>query len=172
MRADHHAMVEIYERHVELELTAISCPYAHAGGSDLRHWNGRPRHCEERLGNDHNEGPLRSLDGIGKTFESTVLEPVQVHGIHGRLPPNGSRLSCGRPARRRKAVGRKSVPRQGHNTPFPLERSPPVSFKRLLGRRPAESPDHRGPDPKTPRAIAAAKTTRARTSTMRWRVRQ
>src|SRR5439155_9482949 len=29
--------------------------------------------------------------------------------------------------------GTKSVPRQGHNTPFPLERSSPVSFKRLLG---------------------------------------
>src|SRR5439155_21609458 len=26
-----------------------------------------------------------------------------------------------------------SVPRQGHNTPLPLERSPPASFKRLLG---------------------------------------
>ena len=24
--------------------------------------------------------------------------------------------------------------RQGHNTPIPLERSPPASFKRLLGR--------------------------------------
>src|SRR5205814_9614096 len=51
----------------------------------------------------------------------------------GSAPPNGSRLSCGRPARRRKAVGRQSGPRQGHNTPFPLKRSPPVSFKRLLG---------------------------------------
>src|SRR5207244_6716325 len=30
--------------------------------------------------------------------------------------------------------GTKSVPRQGHNTPIPLRRSPPVSFKRLLGR--------------------------------------
>src|SRR5437773_5388952 len=49
-------------------------------------------------------------------------------------PPNGSRLSCGRPARWRKAGGRQSVPRQGHNTPLPLERSPPASFKRLLGR--------------------------------------
>src|SRR2546429_3852971 len=48
-------------------------------------------------------------------------------------PPNGSRLSCGRPARRRKRSGRQSVPRQGHNTLLPLERSPPVSFKRLLG---------------------------------------
>src|SRR5205809_7734133 len=48
---------------------------------------------------------------------------------------NGSRLSCGRPARRRKVGGRQSVPRQGHNTPFPLKRSPPASFKRLLGRQ-------------------------------------
>ncbi len=51
-------------------------------------------------------------------------------------PSNGPRLSCGRPARRRKGDGRQPVPRQGHNTPFPLERSPPVSFKRLLGRSP------------------------------------
>src|SRR3989454_1253666 len=29
--------------------------------------------------------------------------------------------------------GTKSVPRQGRNTPLPLERSPPASFKRLLG---------------------------------------
>ena len=26
------------------------------------------------------------------------------------------------------------MPRQGHNTPLPLRRSPPASFKRLLGR--------------------------------------
>src|SRR5437016_9450121 len=31
--------------------------------------------------------------------------------------------------------GTKSVPRQGHNTPLPLKRSPPASFKRLLGGR-------------------------------------
>src|SRR5213082_2412507 len=46
---------------------------------------------------------------------------------------NGSRLSCGRLARRRKGEGRQSVPRQGHNTPLPLERSAPASFTRLLG---------------------------------------
>src|SRR5204863_4781273 len=51
----------------------------------------------------------------------------------GSAPPNGSRLSCGRLARQRKGAGRQSVPRQGHNTPLPLKRSPPVSFKRLLG---------------------------------------
>src|SRR5207302_2439694 len=55
--------------------------------------------------------------------------------------PNGPRLSCGRVARRRKAVGRQSVPRQGHNTPFPLKRSPPVSFKRLLGGTPVRCAD-------------------------------
>src|SRR5438270_518359 len=51
----------------------------------------------------------------------------------GSAPPNGSRLSCGRLARRRKSSGRQSVPRQGHNTPLPLRRSTPASFKRLLG---------------------------------------
>ena len=56
-----------------------------------------------------------------------------------QLPlPNGSCLSCGRPARRRKGGGRQSVPRQGHNTPLPLKRSPPGSFKRLLGSVPSE----------------------------------
>ena len=52
--------------------------------------------------------------------------------VHSALP-KGSRLGCGRPARRRKAVGRQFVPRQGHNVPLPLERSPPASFERLLG---------------------------------------
>jgi len=31
------------------------------------------------------------------------------------------------------------VPRQGHNTPFPLRRSPPASFKRLLGGKHPET---------------------------------
>src|SRR2546421_11762641 len=40
-------------------------------------------------------------------------------------------------ATRSPAQGRwtKSVPRQGHNTPIPFKRSPPASFKRLLGGR-------------------------------------
>src|SRR5213083_1004648 len=37
----------------------------------------------------------------------------------GSAPPNGSRLSCGRPARRRKGVGRQSVPaRAQHSVSF------------------------------------------------------
>src|SRR6266550_5814015 len=39
--------------------------------------------------------------------------------------------------------GTKSVPRQGHNTPLPLERSPPASFKRLLGSGRSVSPGDR-----------------------------
>jgi len=76
-------------------------------------------------------------------------------------PPNGSRLSCGRPARRRKSSGRTSALRQGHNTPFPLRRSPPVSFKRLLGC-PVIDSDHQGGARRTmasvPPAHSAPKT--------------
>src|SRR5216117_1261794 len=48
--------------------------------------------------------------------------------------------------------GTKSVPRQGHNTPFPLEQSPPVSFKRLLGCNGATTAGSRRRDPLTPPA--------------------
>jgi hypothetical protein len=37
-----------------------------------------------------------------------------------------------------------SVPCRGHNTPFPLERSLPASFKRLLGRMGRERCSERG----------------------------
>src|SRR5438067_12478063 len=37
----------------------------------------------------------------------------------GSAPPNGSRLSCGRPARRRKAVGRSPCPARGTTLRFP-----------------------------------------------------
>src|SRR2546422_9259799 len=36
--------------------------------------------------------------------------------------------------------GTQSVPPKGHNTPLPLKRSPPVSFKRLLGRTGLRTP--------------------------------
>ncbi len=76
-----------------------------------------------------------SIIGIGDgSFPSTRWQGVR-YRLNASVPPNGSRLSCGRPARRRKGVGRSPWPRQGHNTPLPLERSPPVSFKRLLGAR-------------------------------------
>src|SRR3989449_4548818 len=75
------------------------------------------------------EGTESSLDSVGR--RRLDLHFVVAPNVRPR--PNGSRLSCGRPAHRRKDVGRQSVPRQGHNTPFPFKRSPPVSFKRLLG---------------------------------------
>src|SRR5207247_9901725 len=34
----------------------------------------------------------------------------------GSAPPNGSRLSCGRPARRRKAIGRQSAPARAQHS--------------------------------------------------------
>jgi len=52
---------------------------------------------------------------------------LEVLGVFGNLDsydgtgvlPNGSRLSCGRPARRRKGVGRQSVPvRAQHSASF------------------------------------------------------
>src|SRR5947207_9742725 len=47
-----------------------------------------------------------------------------------RLTDRAKLRATRRPAQ---GCGTKSVPRQGHNTPLPLERSPPGSFKRLLG---------------------------------------
>src|SRR5439155_11646703 len=48
--------------------------------------------------------------------------------------PAAKRLALNLRATRSPAQDRrtKSVPRQGHNTPLPLKRSPPVSFKRML----------------------------------------
>jgi len=64
--------------------------------------------------------------------EPTPATPVASFAWCPAMPPNGSRLSCGRPAAGRKVVDEQSVP-LGHNPPLPLERLSPVSFKRLLG---------------------------------------
>src|SRR5438093_6767118 len=70
--------------------------------------------------------------------------------------------------------GTKSVPRQGHNTPVPLERSPPVSFKRssesakrkrahgVVGpwRGPAD-PEGRWPPPPTDFPLDGERSSRA-----------
>src|SRR6266705_739815 len=48
--------------------------------------------------------------------------------------PNGSRLSCGRSARRRKGSGRTSRARQGTTQRLSFRTRAPASFKRLLGR--------------------------------------
>src|SRR5437588_9483789 len=47
--------------------------------------------------------------------------------------PNGSRLSCGRPTRRRNCWWTKSRARQGTTPRLPLKTRAPASFKRLLG---------------------------------------
>jgi len=50
----------------------------------------------------------------------TVPKELTKRGLWGGgAPPNGSRLSCGRPARRRKSSGRQSVPaRAQHSASF------------------------------------------------------
>src|SRR5713101_7151631 len=80
-------------------------------------------------------GEPRLVRGIGTRRPGDVRtnEVTKECVWGGSAPPNGSRLSCGRPARRRKTAGRQAVPRQGRNTPLRLERSSPASFKRLLG---------------------------------------
>jgi len=58
---------------------------------------------------------------------------VRGHASTRRPLPNGSRLSCGR-LRPQGVVSLNDSPcALAHNTPLPLERSPPGSFKRLLG---------------------------------------
>ena len=46
--------------------------------------------------------------------------------------PNGSRLSCGATRSPRAVSLNDSSCAPAHNTPIPLERSPPASFKRML----------------------------------------
>src|SRR2546429_445625 len=57
--------------------------------------------------------------------------------LHDQVRHGGAayRTALRRRATRALAQGwwTKPVPRQGHNTPLPLKRSPPASFKRLLG---------------------------------------
>src|SRR5205814_5808489 len=72
---------------------------------------------------------------------ATFLANVRLNGssawfalVLGCMLPNGSRLSCGRLDCRRKAAGRSPCPVRGTTLRFPLKRSPPASFKRLLGR--------------------------------------
>src|SRR5207237_10535789 len=50
------------------------------------------------------------------------------HGETAACVPNGSRLSCGRLARRRKAMGRQAVPARGTTLRFPSsDHRPPAS---------------------------------------------
>src|SRR6266540_436419 len=47
-------------------------------------------------------------------WKSDCLDELAIRGK--LLPSNGSRLSCGRPARRRKGVGRQSVPARAQHS--------------------------------------------------------
>src|SRR5207253_3623895 len=75
-------------------------------------------------------------DGGGEPHNGREGEGV--HGA-GHVGAAAKRIALKRRATRKLAqgCGTQSVPRQGHNTPLPLMRSPPVSFKRLLGGAPS-----------------------------------
>src|SRR5207249_8514949 len=92
-------------------------------------------------------------------------------GMHHYAPTNHAPSSCRLLARRRKGVGRSPSPARGHNTPLPLERSAPASFKRLLGgaapalRRTSHPPSSAAP----PRRRGQSGTSEARVPCSRWR---
>src|SRR5205823_14972897 len=59
------------------------------------------------------------LDGAPARTEEAKKDEEREYAHRAIGPPNGSRLSCGRPARRRKSSGRQSVPaRAQHSASF------------------------------------------------------
>src|SRR5439155_25720367 len=67
------------------------------------------------------EVPFISTRTTGKRGRMSVADPLGggERALTTRVLPNGSRLSCGRPVRRRKGVGRQSVPaRAQHSATF------------------------------------------------------
>src|SRR5436309_12832093 len=89
---------------------------------------GNASKCVRReLGTTRRSMQQRETLGSAYLFYAVVrsnvaYSPVPAGVDRGYRPaaPNGSRLSCGRPAQRRKSGGRTSVPRQGHNTQLRL----------------------------------------------------
>src|SRR6266516_294135 len=82
----------------------------------------------------------------------------------GGAQPNGSRLSCGRPARRRKRSGRTSRARQGTTQRLSVRTRAPASFKRLLGGWPFSAPvafSSVGPSSAPPSVDSSASAARA-----------
>src|SRR6266516_1688576 len=61
-----------------------------------------------------------------KSNESRVPVITCIFPHRCLYPPNGSRLSCGRPTRRRKGVGRQSVPARAQHS---------VSFRAIIARQ-------------------------------------
>jgi hypothetical protein len=70
--------------------------------------------------------------GVVRPCDSRT-EPGCWHLTPSSEPPNGSRLSCGRLARRRMALGRQVVPARAQPLRFRWSDQRPPSFTRLLG---------------------------------------
>src|SRR5204862_254986 len=79
---------------------------------------------------------LESGDGMKFTHRFCLWAATESALLALLWVPNGLSLSCGRLAPRRKRNWAYGRCRPGTNTPFPLNRSAPASFKRMLGRTP------------------------------------
>src|SRR5207249_3265685 len=82
---------------------------------------------QEQYGGGEEPAGRQPQDRTGQSRRSCLGNALD-HWVHSVVLPNGSRLSCGRPARRRKSSGRPSRARQGTTQRLPLERErPPAS---------------------------------------------
>src|SRR2546430_599287 len=82
---------------------------------------------QEQYGGGEEPAGRQPQDRTGQSRRGCLGNALD-HWVHSVVLPNGSRLSCGRPARRRKSSGRPSRARQGTTPRLPLERErPPAS---------------------------------------------
>src|SRR5207249_6622484 len=91
-----------------------------------RPWSGGARRAGAR--------PCVSARGAPRITIPKELTEECLRG--GSAPPNGSRLSCGRLARRRKRSGRTSRARQGTTQRLPLKRERPPASSACQAARP------------------------------------
>src|SRR5437879_1095492 len=72
---------------------------------------------QEQYGGGEEPAGRQPQDRTGQSRRSCLGNALD-HWVHSVVLPNGSRLSCGRPARRRKAAGRSPCPARGTTLRF------------------------------------------------------
>jgi len=72
---------------------------------------------QEQYGGGEEPAGRQPQDRTGQSRRSCLGNALD-HWVHSVVLPNGSRLSCGRPPRRRKGVGRQSVPARAQHSAF------------------------------------------------------
>jgi len=114
------------------EVTAVAKNAVHEAqdGADCSAEHARVNALEPPATSEHDERRTKELQGGQNEEESDrgseLIEGV-LHSPGSPLQPNGSRLSCGRLARRRNWQWTKSRARQGTTQWLPLERSRPAA---------------------------------------------